>query len=94
LLRSRSRLLIRWRPRHILWKFCKELRWIGARLEILSRVGLKLGRIVDEAPPNSKRWAQAARELRAVSSECLRLPRLTGDEALIAEAERTAAILP
>jgi hypothetical protein len=59
-----------------------------------SRVDQKVGLVIDEAPPNSKRWADAVREARAVATECLRLARLTGDPDLIAEAERTAAILP
>jgi hypothetical protein len=32
-------------------------------------------------------------KLRVISAECLRLAKLTGGEALIAEAERTTAIL-
>jgi len=67
---------------------------IDARLEIFARVGQGFGQVIDSEPPNSKRWADAARELRVTSAECLRLAKLTGDPDLIAEADRTAAIVP
>ena len=70
--------------------FCKELKRIGARLEILARVGQKFGRIVDHEPPNSRQWTEAAQQLRAISAECVRLAKLTGDPVLIQEAERAA----
>jgi hypothetical protein len=79
---------------HFASTFCKELRRIGARLEILSPCGQRFAKTIDEAPSNSRQCQDAARKLRVISAECLRLAKLTEDEALIAEAERTAAILP
>jgi hypothetical protein len=67
---------------------------VGARLEILSRCGQRFAKTIDEAPSNSRQWQDAARALSAISAKCLRRAKSTGDEALIAEAERTAAILP
>ena len=71
-----------------------ELSRIGERLEILSRAGQKLGRIIDQEPRNSKRWAQAVKEARAIASECVRLAHATGNPDLIREAEFTSTMLP
>ena len=78
---------------HFASTFCKKLRRIGALLEILSRCGQRFAKTIDEAPSNSRQWQDATRKLRVITAECLRLAKLTGDEALIPEAERTAAIL-
>jgi hypothetical protein len=66
---------------------------IGQRLEALGRQAQPLARIVDQAPRDSSRWAEAAKELCAITAECLRLARSSGDETLIEEAQRTAALL-
>jgi len=65
---------------------------IGQRLEALGRQAQPLARIVDQAPRDSSQWIEAAKELCAMTAECLRLARLSGDETLIEEAQRTAAL--
>jgi len=65
---------------------------IGQRLEALGRQAQPLARIVDQAPRDSSQWIEAAKELCAITAECLRLARLSGDETLIEEAQRTAAL--
>ena len=71
-----------------------ELQRISERLGVLSRCGLKAARTIDQAPPNSRQWAQAVKEAKAIAKECLRLAKLTGDPDLIEESERTLGILP
>ena len=57
---------------------------IGKRLEALGRQAQHLARIVDQAPRDSSQWAEAAKELCAISAECLRLARLSGENYLYA----------
>jgi len=78
---------------HFASTFCKELRRIGAGSRSYPDVGNGSLRPLMR-PSNSRQWQDAAGELSVISAECLRRAKLTGDEALIAEAERTAAILP
>jgi len=66
---------------------------IGQRLEALSRQALPLAQIVDQAPRESSQWTEAAKELCTITTECLRLARMSGDEKLIEEAKRSAALL-
>ena len=66
---------------------------IGKRLEALGRQAQPLARIVDQAPRDLSRWSEATKELCAITAECLRLARLSGDETLIEEVQRTAALL-
>jgi hypothetical protein len=66
---------------------------IGQRLAALGRQAQPLAQIVDQAPRDSTQWTEAAKELCAITAECLRLARLSGDETLIEEAQRTAALL-
>ena len=66
---------------------------IGQCLEALGRQAQPLARIVDQAPRDLSRWSEATKELCAITAECLRLARLSGDETLIEEAQRTAALL-
>ena len=66
---------------------------IGQRLEALGRQAQPLARIVDQAPRDSSQWTEPAKELCAITAECLRLARLSGDETLIEEVQRTAALL-
>jgi len=48
---------------------------IGQRLESLGRQAQPLARIVDQAPRDSSQWIEAAKELFAITAECLRLAR-------------------
>jgi hypothetical protein len=66
---------------------------IGQRLEALGRQAQPLARILDQAPRDSNQWTEAAKEICLITAECLRLARLSGDETLIEEAQRTAALL-
>ena len=66
---------------------------IGQLLVALARQAQTLARIVDQAPRDSSRWCEATKELCAITAECLRLARLSGDETLIEEVQRTAALL-
>ena len=45
----------------------------SARLEIYHGPGQKFGPIINHEPPNSKGWAHAARELRMIGAERVRL---------------------
>jgi hypothetical protein len=46
---------------HFASTFCKELRRIGARLEILSRCGQRFAKTIDEAPSNQRQWQDSPR---------------------------------
>jgi len=66
---------------------------IGQRLEALGKQAEPVARIVDQAPRDSNQWTEAAKELCLITAECLRLARSSGDETLIEETQRTAALL-
>ena len=66
---------------------------IGQRLEALGKQAEPLARIVDQARRDSSQWTEAAKELCLITAECLRLARSSGDETLIEETQRTAALL-
>ena|ERR1700756_2525244 len=52
-----------------------------------------LGRIVDNPPPDSVAFKEAAAELGRIAKECHRLALKTGDKNLIAEAKKSFAFV-
>ena len=49
--------------------------------------------VIDNAPPNSLAWREAAAELAAIVRECHRLALRTGDRDLISEAKASLALV-
>ena len=57
---------------------------IGKRLEALGRQAQPLARIVDQAPRDSSQWTEPAKELCAITAECLyRSTTASGENALL-----------